>query len=155
MFVAVTSLFSVTSISVLRPIQPPVYWITKDISLGIKVSEMWNPFSVRSRGNVERMNLPSLVLYPFVILGLDTGEVVSVCIDNSTTSSSRLKWRRFSFYHLIINSKIAEFHVADQSISLVLIISIKSIVLYYFPNPSCEFIYQQFTPLQWHSPHNL
>jgi hypothetical protein len=98
MFVAGKSPFAATSTSVRRPTQPPVYWITKDISLWIKVSEVWNLFPVQQRGNVKCVILLLLVLHIFVRLGLDTGAAVSASIDNSTSSHLLLKWRHITFY---------------------------------------------------------
>jgi hypothetical protein len=154
MFVAGTPLLAATSTSVLRPSQPPVYWIMKDISLWIKVSEVWNSFPVQPRGNAERVNLLSVMLHPFVILDKTQGQLY-LCIDNSTSSPSLLRSRSFNFYHLTIISKIAEFHKGEHSIGLILIISINSVVLPYFQKISSEFTYQLFALVQWHSPHNL
>jgi hypothetical protein len=47
--------------------------------------------SCTAKGDVKRVNLLSYDVHPFVRLGLDTGAAVSVCIDNSTSSSSLLK----------------------------------------------------------------
>jgi hypothetical protein len=49
------------------------------------------------KGNLERENLLSHFLHPFVRLGLDTGAAISAFVDNNTSSSSPLKGTNLSF----------------------------------------------------------